>query len=267
MNAITNKLDQLEALLQTLIEGHIARLLPPQLSKDSLIRHMVSAMEAAARQQEDGSLLAPDIFNIQIHAQHTTGFPNPDKLLTELAEMIYQAGNQAGFQFFRFPTVILVTNPDIASGELEIIAQASQEFPSETLAHEVESDINIDKIPPNAFLIVNGKQIFNLEAVLINIGRRANNDLIIDDPRVSRQHAQMRATNGRYVIFDLDSTGGTLVNGRRVSQATLQPRDIISVAGIPMIYAQDDAIALDETQQYVQPDPQDEDQTTQGKKL
>jgi len=264
MNAITNKLDQLEAKLQALIEGHIARLLPTQLSKDSLVRHMVAAMQAGAKQQEDGTWMAPDIFQIQIHAPHAASFPQTDDLLSEMADMIFRAGDQAGFEFQRFPSVILTPNPDIAAGNIDIVAQVSQDFPSETMAHEVEAQENIGHIPASAFLIVNGNQIFNLEQTIINIGRRANNDLVIDDPRVSRLHAQLRATDERYAVFDLDSTGGTFINGRRVSQATLQPSDIISLAGVPLVYAQDNAISSDKTQKYVRPASKDSDQNTKG---
>ena len=44
---------------------------------------------------------------------------------------------------------------------------------------------------------------------------------------------------GRFVVFDLDSTGGTWVNGVRIQQAALTPGDVISLAGLPLIYGQD----------------------------
>lgn len=62
------------------------------------------------------------------------------------------------------------------------------------------------KIPENAFLIVEGVKVFPLKLPVVNIGRRLDNQLIIDDPRVSRNHAQLRAIKGRFVVFDLNST-------------------------------------------------------------
>jgi pSer/pThr/pTyr-binding forkhead associated (FHA) protein len=41
------------------------------------------------------------------------------------------------------------------------------------------------------------------------------------------------------VIFDLDSTGGTFVNRVQVNQSTLFPGDVISLAGVELIYGQD----------------------------
>jgi pSer/pThr/pTyr-binding forkhead associated (FHA) protein len=65
------------------------------------------------------------------------------------------------------------------------------------------------------------------------------NQLVIDDPRVSRNHAQLRAIKGRFVLFDLNSTGGTFVNGQRTSQTVLYPGDVISLAGVALIFGQD----------------------------
>jgi pSer/pThr/pTyr-binding forkhead associated (FHA) protein len=94
-------------------------------------------------------------------------------------------------------------------------------------------------LPENAFLIVEGVREFALLEAVINIGRRLDNHLVIEDPRVSRHHAQLRAINGRFVLFDLDSSGGSFVNGQRLSQGILYPGDVISLAGVTLIYGQD----------------------------
>ena len=52
-------------------------------------------------------------------------------------------------------------------------------------------------------------------------------------------HAQLRAVRGRFVIFDLDSSGGTFVNGERVYQAKLAAGDVITLSGVPLVYGQD----------------------------
>jgi pSer/pThr/pTyr-binding forkhead associated (FHA) protein len=94
-------------------------------------------------------------------------------------------------------------------------------------------------IPENAFLIIEGVKVHPLNESVVNIGRRLENQLVIDDPRVSRNHAQLRAIKGRFVLFDLNSTGGTFVNGQRTSQTVLYPGDVISLAGVALIFGQD----------------------------
>ena len=94
-------------------------------------------------------------------------------------------------------------------------------------------------IPPNAFLLNQDGKPYPLDKTIINIGRSLENQLVIDDRRVSRSHAQLRAVKGRYVLFDLNSTGGTYVNGQRINQAALYPNDTVSFGGVGYTYSQD----------------------------
>src|SRR5512141_522509 len=94
------------------------------------------------------------------------------------------------------------------------------------------------RIPEDAFIIVDGIKVIPLNQPLIRIGRRVENNLVLDDPRVSRSHAELRAINGRYVLFDLNSTGGTYVNGLKITQSVVYPGDVISLAGVNLVYGQ-----------------------------
>ena len=97
---------------------------------------------------------------------------------------------------------------------------------------------DITTIPEEAFLVIDGSKVYPLTKPLISMGRRLENNLVIDDPRVSRIHAQLRAINGRYVLFDMNSSGGTYLNGRKTTQAIVYPGDVISLAGVDLIYGQ-----------------------------
>jgi len=92
------------------------------------------------------------------------------------------------------------------------------------------------EIPEEAFLVIDGTKIFPLEQDVINIGRRIENHVIIDDPRISRYHAQLRVVNGRFILFDLNSTGGTFINGQRIEQSVVYSGDVISLAGVEVIF-------------------------------
>ena len=103
---------------------------------------------------------------------------------------------------------------------------------------QAKPDDDVATVPEDAFVIVDGIRVIPLTQTIVNIGRRVENTLVIDDPHVSRTHAQLRAINGRYIIFDLNSTGGTFINGERVTQSILYPGDVISLAGADLIYGQ-----------------------------
>ncbi len=84
-----------------------------------------------------------------------------------------------------------------------------------------------------------GPHAFPLELDLMTVGRGLNNDLIVEDPRVSRQHAQLRYRSRRYFIGDLGSTNGTYVNGTQVTtDQVLRDGDTVSFGGLEMRFHQ-----------------------------
>jgi pSer/pThr/pTyr-binding forkhead associated (FHA) protein len=139
------------------------------------------------------------------------------------------------------PTLSVAADASLKAGEVQVIASHKMDKLGPTNAVEQKSPAETDenKIPENAFLIIDGRKVFPLNGLVINIGRRLENHLAIDDPRVSRTHAQLRAIKGRYVVFDLNSTGGTYINGQRTNQSILYPGDVISLAGVSLIFGQD----------------------------
>src|SRR5512133_1430406 len=57
------------------------------------------------------------------------------------------------------------------------------------------------------------------------IGRRPEKDLVIGDPRVSRDHAQIELVGDEYWVADLQSRHGTYLNGEKVERAKLKRND------------------------------------------
>ncbi len=79
----------------------------------------------------------------------------------------------------------------------------------------------------------------------ITIGRstRAGNDLVLDqDGMVSRRHARVEMeSDGRFTIYDLDTTNGTRVNGRRIDNHALSNNDEILIGSTRITFHQNDA--------------------------
>jgi len=247
MFTFTNKLDDFEAKLQTFIESKISRLSSIRSNTDGLINQLVSSMRAGTISIGDGILLAPDRFTLLVHPSNEKYFNANHEMLAELADLIQSAGLSAGLKFGQDPVVNISANQDVPIEEIDIIARISDQALGHTSSLERADIANIDTIPPNAFLIVNGIDVFPLNQTVINIGRRSSNHLPIDDSRVSREHAQIRAKYGHYEIFDLDSTGGTFINQKSIKQSLLQPGDVISLAGVHLIYGQDRSPSLRDT--------------------
>jgi hypothetical protein len=80
-------------------------------------------------------------------------------------------------------------------------------------------------------MIEKGKagKAFPLSKDRVIIGRLGESDLVLSDPGVSRRHAEVRREDGKYVIADLGSTNGTMVNEATIGERVLEEGDRITV--------------------------------------
>jgi pSer/pThr/pTyr-binding forkhead associated (FHA) protein len=70
---------------------------------------------------------------------------------------------------------------------------------------------------------------FEIDKPVVTIGRNKNNDVFIDNLGISKKHARIVKQQGRYVLEDLKSTNGTLLNDKKVTQALLNGKDVITI--------------------------------------
>jgi pSer/pThr/pTyr-binding forkhead associated (FHA) protein len=94
------------------------------------------------------------------------------------------------------------------------------------------------------FLIIN-RQMIPLEKQVIRLGRQLENDIVFHEEFVSRFHAELRFEDGKYVLYDSESTVGTFVNGRKVNRCVLNSGDLISIATIQIMFVNNNAKLID----------------------
>ena len=100
---------------------------------------------------------------------------------------------------------------------------------------------NRDKLPESsgsAWLVIN-KQVIPLNQIVTSIGRRLDNDVVIQDQNVSRRHAEIRYENNHFVLYDLNSTGGTYVNNKQIEKVALKMGDVVVLAIVPFVFVED----------------------------
>lgn len=234
-------LKEIESRLQSLIEVDLLNILPGRKVEDIIIQKLAAAIQLNTISVGNSStMVAPDVYTLVMHPETSAKWQD-QQLLTILLQSIATVAQEAGLRFTISPTITVSTDEKIPLNDAEVVASHRIESMADTNATPLDTGSLIDdsKLPENAFLIVEGVKVFPLTLPVVNIGRRLDNQLIIDDPRVSRNHAQLRTIKGRYVVFDLNSTGGTFVNGQRTSQSVLYPGDVISLAGVALIFGQD----------------------------
>ena len=92
--------------------------------------------------------------------------------------------------------------------------------------------------PKGAYLVINS-QVFPIKQDLTKIGRKLDNDLVIQEPLVSRYHAEIRLEDDKFHLHDLESTGGTFLNQKKISSSVLYTGDIILLANVPVMFIDD----------------------------
>ncbi|MCP4141531.1 MAG: DUF3662 domain-containing protein [Chloroflexi bacterium] len=226
---MNDQLDKLEERLQTLIEGRLFKYLPNKVAQE---------LAAAMRNNIKGKI-APQTYTITAHPDIIANWQKDSDLIDNIKQTLNRVATEANLEFDAPLSFSFAADSKLAKDEIKILVSHQIETISETRDMETLETEKTENVPTNAFLIIHGTKVFPLTKSVIDIGRRMENDLVIDDPRVSRDHAQLRVKNGRFVIFDLNSTGGTYVNSQRSHQSVLYPGDVISLAGVPLIYGQD----------------------------
>ena len=239
---MNNKLDRLEAHLRTLFEESLIKALTGRKPHITLIDDLVQVMRENLKRGFEGDLLAPDRFLIHVPPDNLLEWQVHQDILNDMAASIYQIGQEEDLTFLRPPTIEVHLDSTISNQNYLISAQISEEDPDlpdtagMTQPEKTDSTVSI---PKDASLIIGGTSIFSLEKSVINVGRHSDNDLVLDDPHVSRHHAQLRVIRDQFVIFDVGSTGGTFLNGSPITKATLQTGDVIRIGVVNLIYTQD----------------------------
>jgi pSer/pThr/pTyr-binding forkhead associated (FHA) protein len=60
---------------------------------------------------------------------------------------------------------------------------------------------------------------------------------VLTDQLVSRQHAEIRLEKDKFVLYDLNSTGGTVLDGKKINKCVLNSGDCFLLAGVPIVFA------------------------------
>jgi pSer/pThr/pTyr-binding forkhead associated (FHA) protein len=91
-----------------------------------------------------------------------------------------------------------------------------------------------------AYLFLDGETVYEIAPnSVMNMGRLVTNDVILDDYKVSREHAVLKYGGGEFVLVDLASTHGTFVNGERVDRKAVQFGDKIQITSHEMVLSRE----------------------------
>lgn len=238
---MSSQFDRIENRLQEFIESTLNHL-PWRDTQPKLAIPLVTALRYQLELDPQSVEPLPDRINIFLHPEICTAWENHPEWQEWLARVIMKLTVELNRKFAREPEVRFVPDQDMDRKNVRVVLTFQEVDVSSTavLASDADSaELTPAELQTGPYLILEDNRIFPIISLVTNIGRRETNDLVLPDIRISREHAQIRLIHGECMLFDLNSTSGTFVNGHRISTYRLQPGDVIVMAGTNLIYGEE----------------------------
>jgi hypothetical protein len=237
-------LRNLEAKLGGLVEGAFGRAFRTSVQPVELAHKLAKEMEDN-QMASVSRVYVPNHYRIFLSPQDREQFASYEPALRkELSDYLLEHARQEQFALSTRPQVEFQTDERLDLGEFgiqaELVALPEDERPADesapppssgdfghTMVYSPSRDARrIDPVDDRRqALLVGGGRRNVLSGSRVVLGRSREADIVLQDPNVSRRHAELRNEDGRWIITDLGSTNGVKVNGRRVEQAALEPGD------------------------------------------
>jgi len=232
-------LSKFEELARQLVEGSFKRLFGGQIESLEVATQLARVVE-----DMKGDAQIANQFHIQLHpADYDALMAQNPALSDELSDYLLELSRQAALSMSVRPTVILEADLALPAHEIRISTHLLDKSKADTTQVHQLKDVGIQEIlaalyAVDAYLIVGGRRHIGLDKPITLIGRRMDNDIVLDSAGTSRRHAQIRWRYGRFILYDLSNRRRTFVNGQSVKEHVLQAGDVITLGEVMLIYGE-----------------------------
>ena len=235
-------LRNLEAKLEGLVEGAFSRAFRSQVQPVEIARKLAKEMEEA-KSVSLSRTYVPNQFWVYLSPEDHGRFETyEDGLKKELSDYLLEHARSHGLALLTRPTIELESDDRLSLGEFGIQAKLVKPAEAGAEAEAVEGDfghtmvysttgerrVESPRHASRALLVGEDKRTVVSGDPFV-IGRSRECDLVLDDPNVSRRHAELRRENGGWAVVDLGSTNGIKLNGKRSRGGRLNPGDEITL--------------------------------------
>ena len=262
-DAVVGVLQRFERRLGGLVEGAFAKVFKGQVQPVEI----ASALQREADDRKtvvgEGKVLVPNDFVVELGGgDYTRLSPYEKPLASELAAMVREHAEEQGYSFVGPVNVVLEKTPGLDTGIFRVRSGVSAGDVVEGAVAKVTSPAASDReqaSPPDAMsgrprLVVStgGKasegspeargeeQAFFLTHAVTVIGRGVDADLRLNDPGVSRRHAEVRVEGEAVVLVDTGSTNGVRVNDVPTSRRQLSAGDRVELGSTVLIFQREE---------------------------
>jgi len=230
------------------LEGAFASVFRSPVQPSEIAKALARAMDDG-RVTGVGKVYAPVSYIVSLSIEDSDNFGAfTTTLAGELSTYLVDHAREHVYHLTEKPRVVFVEDEDLRLGRFRVSADlafedADEEFEpglSTESVYDHEADGADEPAPALAGLatvtVGDSDHDVALRGDRMVIGRVSSCDICISDANVSRRHAAIVCRDGEWYIEDLDSTNGTLLNGRPIVSERLRDRDVIEIGLTRLTY-------------------------------
>jgi hypothetical protein len=223
-----------ESRLERGIEGFFTKAFRSGLQPIELAKRILREMETQ-KTVSVKEVWVPNRYVLHISGEDRERFENMENALRrELENVVVEGAREKGYGLVAKPEVVFETEEGMKRGDLRIDAELAEDTgpppaevqPAPSPAAPARS---VGPAGGNARLVDGDGKEWSLDRDAQVIGRLSGSEIEIQDTGASRRHAEIRRKGDDFVIVDLGSTNGTLVNDSPIAEYTLQDGDRITI--------------------------------------
>lgn len=239
-------LRSLESKIASLVEGTFSRAFRSEVRPVEIARKLAREME----EHKSASLsrtYVPNEYRVYLSPRDRERFADyEDALASELAGYLLEHARSERLAMLSRPVVEFETDDRLGLGEFGIQTRVvtpdeAQEYEpaaqesGRTMVYSSAGRVTgpleeRSRVRQQTALLVTGGRRLVVRPAGATVGRSRQCDVMLDDPNVSRRHAEIRPRGGSWVLTDLGSTNGSRLNGRKLDGSeVLKPGDEIEL--------------------------------------
>ena len=247
---------KVEQRLEGLVEGFFARVFRSGLQPVEVGRRIVREM-GENKTVSVNRVYVPNEFHVEMGTEDFERFMQMESgLQKEFSEIVIQAAKENRWNLMGMPEVRFEENPGMRKGQFKVepslnsgseergrvsTREPNDDDPNATRAVSFDTADRLRMARTGAELIVLDQRGEPSERISITrepvvIGRMSSNDVVLGDSNVSRRHAELRRNPEGWVLIDLGSTNGTLVNGKLAREHRLSDGDRLTFGTSELLF-------------------------------
>jgi Protein of unknown function (DUF3662)/FHA domain len=246
----------IEQRLEGLVEGFFTKLFRSGLQPVEVGRRILREM-AEGKTVSVNRIYVPNEFEVSMGPEDHERFAGMEAgLVREFSDLVIEEAKQNRWNLMGIPRISFEQVESMGRGEFKVEASLAADAgaphasthepprgidPSQTRAISLGSAKHSGLSRGSALLEVldesgQVKDKISISRSPVTIGRLSVNDIVLGDANVSRKHAELRSDGGRWIVMDLGSTNGTLVNGKPATKRPLDDDDRLTFGSTELVF-------------------------------